>query len=118
MGSPGDPDRNRSPSNAPKGSRKPAPPQGGGVRTIAKNSLWLMVDSLVGMASQFYASILVSEFLAPYNLGGILRRLAIMHRNIRALFRQTQRHRPPKPLPCAGDQRHFCCQFPAHGFTR
>jgi O-antigen/teichoic acid export membrane protein len=45
------------------------PPRMGTGVTIAKNSLWLMVDSIVSMAASFYASIFVARRMGPDFMG-------------------------------------------------
>ncbi len=49
----------------------PAPPPGaqGASATIAKNSLWLLIDNVAGMITSFTCSILVARALGPDRMG-------------------------------------------------
>jgi lipopolysaccharide exporter len=54
---------------APAGTAPAAPQKAGTGVTIARNSLWLMLDSLVGMAASLYCSIMVARRLGPDFMG-------------------------------------------------
>jgi O-antigen/teichoic acid export membrane protein len=54
---------------AESGDAPPQPAKGGVGVTIAKNSVWLLVDNVVAMAASFYCSIIVARRLGPDFMG-------------------------------------------------